>query len=103
MKWLRQAAKDRNAAQSSPVYASLLETARDINRQLARELGASEAHVVLADEVRLVMGIGYLHSTMVNRRFPWHDLGALRKAYVDQILAAVERIILNGPDKAPGA
>ena len=95
--------EDRNAAQSSPVYASLLEIARDVNRQLAKELGTDDSHVVLADEVRLVMAIGYLHATMINRRFPWHDLAALRTAYIDQMLAAVERIIVNGPDKAPGA
>lgn len=95
--------EDRSAAQNSTAYADLLAIARDINLGLARELGATEDHVALADEVRLAMALGYLHSTMTVRRFPWSDTARLRRAYIDQILAAVERIIANGPDHAPGA
>ena len=95
--------EDRSAAQTSAVYAGLLEIAREVNRQLARELGASEEWVVYADELRLIMCVGFLHSTMINRRFPWSDPTALRSRMIDEILSTVERVLRNGPDRAPGA
>jgi AcrR family transcriptional regulator len=95
--------EDRSAAQTSPAYAQLLAIAQEANRDLARELGVGEQHVVMADEVRLVMTIGYLHTTMINRRYPWSDLAALKAAYIEQTLATIERIIVQGPEKAPTA
>jgi AcrR family transcriptional regulator len=95
--------EDRSVAQTSAAYAQLLAIAQEANRDLARELGVSEQHALMADEVRLLMTIGYLHSTMINRRYPWSDLAALKAAYVEQTLATIEQIIVQGPEKAPKA
>lgn len=95
--------EDRGTAQQSPVYAQLLQLAQETLRDLAREIGVSDANVVVADEVRLMMAMGFLHATMVNRRYPWSDVAKLRGVFMEETLAAVERILRHGPQKAPGA
>jgi len=95
--------EDRSVAQTSPVYAKLLELAQEINREFARELGTTDAHVQLADEVRLMMAMGYLHATMVNRRYPWSDVATLRTVFLEETLAAVERLLVHGPVRKPAA
>jgi hypothetical protein len=46
-----------------------------------------------------MMQLGYLHATLVNRRYEWSDRAPLRAAYIEQIVATVERCLLAG--KAP--
>ena len=42
------------------------------------------------------MLLGYLQAAMVNRRYPWTERAVLQSAYVDEIMAAVERVLLKG-------
>jgi AcrR family transcriptional regulator len=88
---------------SVPSYAALVELGRLATRELATELGTDLTHMRLAGHVRLMMQLGYLHGMLTIRRFPWSESGILREAYVDQICATVERILVNGPSAASDA
>ncbi len=95
--------EDRSTVQASPVYAEMLAFCLSTMREFAQELGASDAHVALADETRLLMSVGYLQSTLINRRYPFGDIAALRAMFLEQILAAVERVLVGGAANAADA
>ena len=81
----------------APVYAELTALVQGLTAGLAQEIGADLTHAKLAGDMRLVMQLGYLHSTLVNRRFPWTDKDHLRAPYIEQIIDTVERVLKHGP------
>ncbi len=85
----------------SPVYAEIVELVAGVTRAVAAEIGASLANARLAGDIRFMMQLGYLHATLVNRRYEWSDRAPLRAAYIEQIVATVERCLLAGKARAP--
>lgn len=81
-----------------PEYQRLLATSRAVTAKLAQAIGAGPERVVLASDLRVAMQFGYLQAAMVNQRYPWSDLPALRRLYVDAIVHAVERCLLDGKE-----
>lgn len=83
-----------------PVYARLVAQGEAITKALAAELGVGTEHVKLAMDVRFAMQLGYLHGLLINRRYPWGDRAVLRATYIEQIVAAVERCLRDGPARS---
>ncbi|MFY9513136.1 MAG: TetR/AcrR family transcriptional regulator [Rubrivivax sp.] len=79
-----------------PVYQGLLASSAALLRDYAREQGLPEDHVLLARDLRHAMVMGYLHARLVNLRYPWSNLDALREATIDAVLLAVTAC-LRGP------
>ncbi|CAM5793918.1 hypothetical protein RFUL19S_03274 [Rhizobacter fulvus] len=94
---------DRPSLAGSPIYREILELVLEITRDLATELGVDMTHAKLAGDVRFMMLLGYLNSQLVNRRYPWSERQLLRAAYIEQILATVERCLRYGPGHEPVA
>lgn len=84
----------------APVYAEIIELVGGVTRALATEIGAGLTHARLAGDMRFMMQLGYLHATLVNRRYEWSDRMRLRAEYIEQILATVVRCLLHGPSHA---
>jgi AcrR family transcriptional regulator len=82
---------------SAPVYGELLDLVRGVLEDFAAEIGASTVHVKLANDIRTIMQLGYLHGTLVNRRYPWSERSLLRAVYLEQTIATIERMLLHGP------
>ena len=62
---------------------------------LAAEIQADPARVRLATDVRFAMAIGYLHTMLITRRYPWSDEAHMRELYIDQIMSATERCLIG--------
>jgi AcrR family transcriptional regulator len=84
------------ALTSTAVYADMLERSLALSRQLAEEIGGDPANAKLASDMRLVMISGYLHSRLVNRRFPWGDARQLRETWLAQVVAVMENCLMQG-------
>ena len=88
-----------------PSYGDIIALATAITTELADELGTGHQHVTVATEMRLAFLLGYLQSRFANPRYPWRDLGVLRAACVDAVMASVvlclEGRIGSGPPDAP--
>lgn len=78
-----------------PVYAEMLQLVQDVTADVAREIGAGTEHQKLAGDVRFAMMLGYLQAALVNRRYPWSEAALLRRTYIDEVMAAVERVLLG--------
>jgi AcrR family transcriptional regulator len=89
--------QDKAGLTSAPVYGELLGLVRLVLEEFARDIGADATHIKLAADVRAAMQLGYLHGTLVNRRYPWSEKSLLRPAYIEQTIATIERCLLHGP------
>ena len=85
-----------------PVYGEILALAKSVVRDISTEIGAQDTHVALAVDIMFAMLLGFLHGTLVNQRYPWSNLRTLRAAYIEQIVATVDRCLLYGPRTTPG-
>jgi AcrR family transcriptional regulator len=74
----------------SPVYRAVVDLSRPLLQDLAGP-GADPAALLLARDLRLSLMFGYLHARLVNTRFPWSDLDALRERTVEAVVEAVAR------------
>lgn len=85
-----------------PVYREVLQAATTLSREVAEELGGDgdATRIRQAGELRLSMSVGYLHSRLINTRYPWGDLDALRATTVDLIVQAVESCLAG---QCPGS
>jgi hypothetical protein len=86
---------------SAPVYGELLGLVRSVLEDFAREIGAATTHVKLAADIRIILQLGYLHGTLVNRRYPWTDR-PLRAAYLEATIGTIERLLVRGPGPVEG-
>ncbi|HIV71820.1 MAG TPA: TetR/AcrR family transcriptional regulator [Candidatus Aquabacterium excrementipullorum] len=94
----RQAEDDGDGAPvwgELPAYREVLQAATALSRDVAQALGGDddEARIRQAGELRLVMTVGYLHSRLINTRYPWSDLAALRATTIDLIVQAVAQCL----------
>jgi AcrR family transcriptional regulator len=78
---------------SAPVYRELLADAQALTADFARGRGLPTTHVALARDLRHAMLVGYLHSRIVNVRYPWSDLDALREVVIESIPDAMARCL----------
>lgn len=85
----------------APVYGEILQLVQGVTEDLAREIGADMTHAKLAGDIRFAMQLGCLQATLVNQRYPWSERNRFRAAYVEQIIATMERCLLHGPDPDP--
>ena len=103
--YMTEEATDRQEKSSFtrvPVYQELHALVRALTLETAAHIGADETHVKLAGDIQFAMLLGYLHATLVIRRYPWSDHQILRAEYIEQTIAAVERCLLHGPGAAAG-
>jgi AcrR family transcriptional regulator len=88
---------------SVPIYADIMADSHQASCDLAAQIGVAPTHAKLASDLRLMMGIGFLYSMLVNQRYPWSDRAALRSAMIDNTVAAMERCLTHGASAPPGA
>ena len=72
-----------------PSYNLVIELSRKLIEELADDLGGDRSRVLVARDLRLVMIVGYLHARLINHRYPWNDLDALRSQVVDSVVESV--------------
>jgi len=78
----------------APIYREVMQTSQTLTRDVAQELGGNCERARLASDLRFALSTGYLHARLINTRYPWVDLGALRKQAVEQIAVAAENCLL---------
>jgi AcrR family transcriptional regulator len=83
------------------VYSEILELAHDVTQDYAESLGADPRHVGTASDLRFTMLIGYLHTTLIVKRYPWNDPATLRTAFLDQLMTTVRHCLVHGPLSGP--
>ncbi len=88
-------AEEAGKYSESPVYRAIVDHNVQACIELAREIGGDLGRVKLAGDVRFTMISGYLHAHLVNRRYPWSEPTQLRKRYIEEIIAAMERCLLS--------
>lgn len=77
-------------------YRQVVDLSAPLIEAFARETGIDPGRALAARDLRLALMVGYLHARIVNRRFPWTDLDALRAATLDAIEAGVEQVLRGG-------
>lgn len=77
----------------APIYRQVLQAAQDMTRDVAQEIGGDPSRARLASDLRYALCSGYLHARLVNIRYPWQDLAALRKEAIEQIASSVENCL----------
>lgn len=88
--------EDKSAYASAPIYAQILKLANTLSRDLAVEIGADPSRARVASDLRFAMMLGYLHAVLITKRYPWADEAGLRAMYIDQVMQATERYLLEG-------
>lgn len=76
-----------------PLYGESLDLNYQTMLEFARELGADEERVRMANEMRFAMLLGFAHASIVTTHYPWTDRLALKKHYVEQVVLAIERFL----------
>ncbi len=74
-------------------YQRSLALATTLSADLIAEVGGDRKKALLARDLHTALMIGYLHSRIVNVRFPWHDFKALRQSVIDTIVVGVEQCV----------
>lgn len=77
----------------APIYQEVLKMAQNLTRAVAQEIGGDPARARLASDLRYALSTGYLHARLINTRYPWQDLTALRAQAVEQIATSVENCL----------
>ena len=80
-----------------PAYAGVIDESQESSRQLALQIGGDPGNAKLASDLRFMMVSGYLHSRLVNRRYPWTAADVLRPVVIECILEAMASCLRNGP------
>jgi AcrR family transcriptional regulator len=78
-----------------PLYGESLDLNFQTMLEFAQEIGGDIQRVRLANEMRFAMLLGFAHASIVTTHYPWTDRAALRTHYVDQVVQAVERFLLE--------
>lgn len=81
---------------ATPLYLELLETGLQRLRELAVEIGGDPRHARMARDMQHCLVQGYLYSRIVNERYPWADLEAMRAEVVVSVMAAIKRCLRGG-------
>ena len=94
---------EQGALAALPIYTDVLDASQSASRELAAALGGDPANAKLASDMRFLMVSGYLHSRLVNRRYPWSPVDVLRPTFVELVLEAMISCLCNGPVQLPAA
>ncbi len=78
----------------APIYQEVMQTSQALTRDVALEIGGDPSRARLASDLRFALSTGYLHARLINVRYPWLDLDALRVQAVEQIATAAENCVL---------
>lgn len=79
----------------APIYQEALRNAQNMTRDVAEDIGADPKRARLASDLRYALCTGYLHARLINTRYPWLDLNALRAQAIEQIAVAVENCLTS--------
>jgi AcrR family transcriptional regulator len=80
-----------------PDYQQAILLSLPLLEELTKEIGGNPENVLLARDLRLTLMVGYLHSRLVNFRYPWTNLDDLRQCIIDSTSEAVEHCLIHGP------
>lgn len=83
------------ALKQSEAFRTAIQLGTDLMEELAVEIGGDPGRAELARDLRMALLVGYLHSRLLNRRYPWSDLDALRDECLDAVLTAVENCLMG--------
>jgi AcrR family transcriptional regulator len=78
------------AASALSSYQRVIDLPLEVLQAWADALGVDRGRALAARDLRAAMVIGYLHARLVNLRYPWSDIDALRAHVVDTIVQASE-------------
>lgn len=81
----------------SATYASAIDLVTPVIAEMIEELGGHPERVLVARDLRMALMVGYLHARLVNKRFPWSDLDALRAAAIETIANGIEACVRTPP------
>ena len=74
----------------TPGFIETRRLAQDLTEAFIKEVGGDLGRFDEIRELRAAFMVGYLHSKLVNRRYPWTDLAALRRNAIDSIMLSME-------------
>lgn len=87
-----------NAAYTqAPAYKAALQVGNELTEAFMREVGGHPARLLEARDLRMALMVGYLHARLINRRFPWSNLDALRAHTTRSILLGMEACLRQPP------
>lgn len=85
---------------STPAYRAAMRLAPALLEDFTAEVGGDPSQITVARDLRFAMMVGYLHSRIINRRFPWGDAAALRSQVIKTIMLGMEDCIRVPPPSA---
>jgi AcrR family transcriptional regulator len=85
-----------------PAYQDAVRHGNEIVEEFIAELGGEPDMAAQACDLRMAMMVGYLHASLVNKRFPWSCLAALRHNATQAIMMGIEACVQAAP-KAPAS
>ena len=71
-------------------YQRVVDLPLEVLQDWAGALGVDPARALAARDLRAALVIGYLHARLVNLRYPWSDIEALRGQVIAAIVQAAE-------------
>lgn len=89
--------EEKSPYASAPVYRQILTLSHTLTSDLASAIGAAPARVGMATDVRFTMMLGYAHTMLILKRYPWSDEDHIRAEYLQQVLDTTERCLLRAP------
>lgn len=92
----------RSPVGSSDVFSTTVALQRAATEDFAGEIGAPPGNTKLACDIESAMAMGYLHGTLINRRYPWSDHAELLPVYVEGVIHAVEHCLMTGAPASTG-
>lgn len=79
----------------SSSYQNVISISLPLIEQVAIEINGDLRQAPLARDLRLSLMVGFLHSALINVRYPWIDLPKLRTHVVESIAIAVENCLAH--------
>jgi len=77
----------------SSSYQNVISISLPLIEQVAIEINGDLRQAPLARDLRLSLMVGFLHSALINVRYPWIDLAKLRAHAIESIAIAVEHCL----------
>ncbi len=87
---------EKVGAEQANIFIELRDLFRRTTTEFAAEIGAGNTHLKIAEDLVFVAQLGYLQAALLNRRYPWSKMTALRSACVSQTLLTAERCLVDG-------
>jgi AcrR family transcriptional regulator len=88
--------EEKSEFTAATVYGEILGLASSVTLDYAKSLGADPRNAPTADDLRFTMLIGYLHTTLIVKRYPWNNRAVLREACLAHLMATVRHCLEHG-------